>query len=153
MEEIENEQQEFASNEEKRSYSLRHSAAHIMAQAVMRLYPEAGLAIGPPIKDGFYYDIDIDTTLNEESLVAIEKEMKRIIKENQKFGEYKPCHSKPSIWTPGPDVIFINYTAVWIILISMFAAMWTLRASTIMPEIESWPFFRSAFMLLRLLQI
>lgn len=85
MEEIEKEQQEFASNEEKRLYSLRHSTAHIMAQAVMRLYPEAGLAIGPPVKDGFYYDIDINTTLNEESLVAIEKEMKKIIKENQKF--------------------------------------------------------------------
>lgn len=83
MEEIEKEQ--FSSDEEKRLYSLRHSAAHIMAQAVMRLYPEASLAIGPPIKDGFYYDIDINTTLNEESLVAIEKEMKKIVKENQKF--------------------------------------------------------------------
>ena len=85
MEEIEKEQEEFASIEEKRLYSLRHSAAHIMAQAVMRLYPEAGLAIGPPVKDGFYYDIDITTTLNDESLVAIEKEMKNIIKENQQF--------------------------------------------------------------------
>ena len=85
MEEIEKEQERFSSDDERRLYSLRHSAAHIMAQAVMRLYPEAGLAIGPPIKDGFYYDIDINTTLNEESLVAVEKEMKKIVKENQKF--------------------------------------------------------------------
>ena len=58
---------------------LRHSAAHVMAQAVTNLYPNTKLGIGPSIKDGFYYDFDLDTTLSEEDLEKIEAEMKRII--------------------------------------------------------------------------
>ena len=50
-------------------HCLRHSTAHVMAQAIMKVYPEAKLAIGPAIKDGFYYDVDIDTTLSEDSLL------------------------------------------------------------------------------------
>ncbi|NLJ39216.1 MAG: threonine--tRNA ligase [Candidatus Atribacteria bacterium] len=59
-----------------------HSASHLMAQAVKRLYPEARLAIGPAIEEGFYYDFDIDHTLNEEDLKKIEEEMQKIIQEN-----------------------------------------------------------------------
>jgi threonyl-tRNA synthetase len=61
---------------------LRHSASHLMAQAVKRLYPETKLAIGPPIEDGFYYDLDLEKTLSEEDLQAIEKEMDAIVNEN-----------------------------------------------------------------------
>jgi threonyl-tRNA synthetase len=60
----------------------RHTMAHIMAQAVQRLYKGAKFAIGPTIENGFYYDIDLPETLNEEDLKRIEKEMKKIIKEN-----------------------------------------------------------------------
>jgi threonyl-tRNA synthetase len=60
----------------------RHSSAHLMAQAVKRLWPQAQLAIGPPIEDGFYYDIDLDTPISAEDLPRIEEEMKKIIGEN-----------------------------------------------------------------------
>ncbi len=66
-------------------HSIRHSAAHIMAHAVQRLIPEAKFAIGPVIKDGFYYDMDLPRTLTSEDLEAIEAEMKKIIKENNSF--------------------------------------------------------------------
>ncbi len=58
----------------------RHTSAHILAQAVKRLYPEAKLAIGPAIADGFYYDFDVDHPFTTEDLAAIEEEMKKIIK-------------------------------------------------------------------------
>lgn len=61
---------------------LRHSTAHLLAQAVKRLYPDAKLGIGPVIENGFYYDIDSPTTITAEDLPAIEKEMKKIIAEN-----------------------------------------------------------------------
>ncbi len=63
-------------------HTLRHSASHILAQAVKRLWPEAKLAIGPAIDKGFYYDIDMEHTLTPEDLGKIEKEMSRIVKEN-----------------------------------------------------------------------
>ena len=61
---------------------LRHTSAHILAQAVKRLFPNAKLAIGPPIKDGFYYDFDSEHTFTPEDLGKIEKEMEKIIKED-----------------------------------------------------------------------
>lgn len=63
-------------------HTLRHTASHVMAQAVKRLWPEAKLAIGPAIYKGFYYDIDMEHTLTPEDLTKIEKEMSRIVKEN-----------------------------------------------------------------------
>ncbi len=72
---------ECASEEEL--HILRHSAAHIMAQAISRLYPHAKFAYGPANEKGFYYDVDLgDTKLTEEDLQSIEKEMKKITKEN-----------------------------------------------------------------------
>ena len=62
--------------------TLRHTAAHIMAQAVKRLYPNVKLAIGPSIADGFYYDFETETSLTAAELETIEKEMKKIVKEN-----------------------------------------------------------------------
>jgi len=61
---------------------LRHSASHLLAQAVKRLYPGTKLGIGPAIKDGFYYDLDVPQQISEEALLKIEQEMRRIVKEN-----------------------------------------------------------------------
>lgn len=63
-------------------HTLRHTASHILAQAIKRLWPEAKLAIGPAIDKGFYYDIDMEHVLVPEDLSKIEKEMSRIVKEN-----------------------------------------------------------------------
>ena len=71
---------------EEELHVLRHSAAHIMAQAIKRLYPEADFAYGPANEKGFYYDVDLgDRKLTDEDLAAIEKEMKKIVKENLPF--------------------------------------------------------------------
>ena len=70
----------FDTEEGSRAY--RHSTAHVLAQAVKRIYPTARVAIGPAIENGFYYDFDFMTPINMESLPAIEAEMKKIIKEN-----------------------------------------------------------------------
>ena len=64
---------------------LRHSTAHVMAQAVQELYANTRLGIGPPIKDGFYYDFDPTNTFNPDDLVKIESAMRKIIKEGQRF--------------------------------------------------------------------
>ncbi|HWJ65418.1 MAG TPA: threonine--tRNA ligase [Nocardioides sp.] len=64
---------------------LRHSTAHVLAQAVQQLYPEAKLGIGPPIQDGFYYDFDVPVPFVPEDLVKLESAMRKIIKENQRF--------------------------------------------------------------------
>lgn len=70
-----------ASEEEGRK-ALRHTAAHILAQAVKRLYPEAKLAIGPAIESGFYYDFDVEEAFTMEALERIEEEMRKIVKED-----------------------------------------------------------------------
>ncbi len=64
---------------------LRHSTAHVMAQAVQEVYANTRLGIGPPIKDGFYYDFDPENTFNPDDLVKIESAMRKIIKEGQRF--------------------------------------------------------------------
>ena len=64
---------------------LRHSTAHVMAQAVQQLLPDARLGIGPPVENGFYYDFDVETPFVPEDLVKIESAMRKIIKENQRF--------------------------------------------------------------------
>lgn len=68
-------------NDEKGKGAFRHTASHIMAQAIKRLYPDTKLAIGPSVADGFYYDIDRETPLVQEDLEKIEAEMKKIVKE------------------------------------------------------------------------
>tara|TARA_B100000959_G_scaffold287472_1_gene372572 strand:- start:2412 stop:4127 length:1716 start_codon:yes stop_codon:yes gene_type:complete len=64
---------------------IRHSAAHLLAEAVLKIYPDAKLTIGPAIEDGFFYDFAIDETFSQEDLVSIERQMKRSIKRNTKF--------------------------------------------------------------------
>jgi threonyl-tRNA synthetase len=72
-------------NSEFELSSMRHSAAHVLAAAVLRLFPKAKLDIGPVIKHGFYYDIDLEFSLTSENLQCIEEEMRKIISENQAF--------------------------------------------------------------------
>ena len=64
---------------------VRHTCSHVLAQAVKRLYPDAKLAIGPSISNGFYYDFDREGGFTPEDLTALEGEMKKIIKENLKL--------------------------------------------------------------------
>jgi len=72
----------ISTNNDEGQKALRHTAAHIMAQAVKRLYPSVKLAIGPAIENGFYYDFDLGETLTFEALEKIEEEMKKIVKED-----------------------------------------------------------------------
>jgi threonyl-tRNA synthetase len=71
--------------EDSELYRIRHSAAHIMAQAVLEMFPNGKIAIGPPIEDGFYYDFDLPRTLTPEDLEALEKRMREIIKGKHTF--------------------------------------------------------------------
>ena len=64
---------------------IRHSTAHVLAQAVQDLFPGAKLGIGPPIADGFYYDFDVQRAFTPEDLEALEKRMRQIVKEGQLF--------------------------------------------------------------------
>ncbi|HEY3754308.1 MAG TPA: threonine--tRNA ligase [Pseudonocardiaceae bacterium] len=73
-----------ADTDEGRSV-IRHSAAHVLAQAVQQQFPDARLGIGPPVRDGFYYDFDIDHHFTPDDLQALEKRMKQIIKGSQRF--------------------------------------------------------------------
>ena len=76
--------------EEEQTHVLRHSAAHIMAQAIKNLYPEADFAYGPATDNGFYYDVDLgDRKISEEDLPAIEDEMRKIVKANLKFSTFE----------------------------------------------------------------
>ncbi|MBR6298730.1 MAG: threonine--tRNA ligase, partial [Candidatus Gastranaerophilales bacterium] len=76
-------------NNNERLHTIRHSCSHIMAQAVQKLYPQAKLAIGPAIENGFYYDFDIEgVTLSDENLKEIEKVMKKLIAGNLTFEKY-----------------------------------------------------------------
>jgi len=71
--------------QDSKLYRIRHSAAHVMAQAVLEKFPDAGIAIGPPIEDGFYYDFDLPRPLTAEDLQAIENRMREIIAEGHEF--------------------------------------------------------------------
>lgn len=64
---------------------LRHSTAHVLAQAVQRIHPQANLGIGPPVTDGFYYDFGVEHPFTPEDIKAIDKEMQRIVREGQRF--------------------------------------------------------------------
>ena len=66
-------------------YILRHSAAHVMAQAVQDLFPQAKLGIGPPVENGFYYDFDVPAPFGPNDLKAIEGKMRQIVKRGQRF--------------------------------------------------------------------
>ncbi|HET8564249.1 MAG TPA: threonine--tRNA ligase [Candidatus Binatia bacterium] len=78
-------QQVHEKYEESLLYKIRHSAAHIMAQAVLEMFPEGKIAIGPPIENGFYYDFDLPRNLTPEDLGQIEKRMRQIIRDSHEF--------------------------------------------------------------------
>ena len=69
--------------------AIRHTASHVLAQAVKRLYPDAKLAIGPAIDDGFYYDFEFPFSFSEENLKAVEEEMRKIVKESLSLQVYE----------------------------------------------------------------
>ena len=71
--------------EDSKLYRIRHSLAHIMAEAMLERFPDAKIAIGPPIEDGFYYDFEFSQSPTEEDLKDVEKRMKKIIGGNHKF--------------------------------------------------------------------
>ena len=74
--------------------TLLHSTAHLMAQAVKELYPNAKLTIGPTIENGFYYDFDLDVSFSEDSLASIENKMKELSKKNQEIFRYEDSASE-----------------------------------------------------------
>ena len=76
-------------DDEGGKHVFRHTASHVLAQAVKRLYPEAKLTIGPAIENGFYYDIDSEVSFTPEVLTALEGEMKKIVKENLKIERFE----------------------------------------------------------------
>lgn len=76
-------------DDDQGKWALRHTASHILAQAVKRLYPAVKLAIGPAIDTGFYYDIDSEKPFSEEDLKAIEKEMEKIVKEDLRLERFE----------------------------------------------------------------
>ncbi len=79
-----------ASDEDAASLAvLRHSCAHVMAEAICTLFPETKLVYGPPLDDGFYYDLDLDRSLTPDDFPRIEAEMKRIVKENRPFRRFE----------------------------------------------------------------
>src|SRR5690606_36372084 len=69
-------------------YLLRHSAAHVMAEAIQCLWPEAQLAYGPPLENGFYYDIYLETPISSDDFPRIEEEMRKIVAEGRSFTRY-----------------------------------------------------------------
>ena len=71
--------------EETYLYKIRHSAAHVMAQAVMEIFPDGKPTIGPPVENGFYYDFDLPRNLTPEDLEAIEKRMRQIVQGKHDF--------------------------------------------------------------------
>ena len=71
--------------EETQLYRIRHSAAHVMAQAVLELFPDGKVTIGPPVENGFYYDFDLPRNLTPEDLEQIEKRMRQIVQGKHEF--------------------------------------------------------------------
>src|SRR5215510_6840207 len=71
--------------EESQLYKIRHSAAHVMAQAVLEMFPDGKITIGPPVENGFYYDFDLPRNLTPEDLEQIEKRMRQIVQGKHEF--------------------------------------------------------------------
>ena len=71
--------------EDSELYRVRHSAAHVMAQAVMDIFPEAQYTIGPPVENGFYYDFDLPRTLTPEDMKLIQKKMRKTLSGKHEF--------------------------------------------------------------------
>ena len=85
MADVAEKKDEKARAREEKLHRIRHSTAHIMAEAVLRMFPDAKIAIGPPIENGFYYDFDLPRSLSSEDLEQIEQHMRDIVSENHDF--------------------------------------------------------------------
>ncbi len=82
--------------EDERLNTLNHSCAHVMAQAIKHLYPQAKFWVGPVVAEGFYYDIDLgDDVIRDEDIEAITKEMKKVIKSGKRSSAAKFPRKKP----------------------------------------------------------
>ena len=98
------------------THVIRHSAAHIMAQAIKRLYPQADFAYGPATDNGFYYDVDLPegVKISEDDFPAIEAEMKKIVKENLKFTVYeKPRAEAIALMEERGEKYKVEHIATW----------------------------------------
>ena len=82
---VDSEVEPVAANSDDGRSVIRHSAAHVLAQAVQQQFPDAKLGIGPPIRDGFYYDFAVEKPFTPEDLTALEKRMRQLIKAGQRF--------------------------------------------------------------------
>lgn len=96
----------FKFEDEEGKDVFRHTSAHILAQAIKRLYPDAKFAIGPTVEQGFYYDIDLEHRLTTEDLEKIEAEMKKIAKEDLKIERYELEKEKALAWAKENDEIY-----------------------------------------------
>ena len=74
-----------ADHGDEKLYALRHSTAHVMAGAVLELFPGAKFGFGPPVQDGFYYDFDLEHPLTPDDLEKIEAKMREVVKEDRPF--------------------------------------------------------------------
>lgn len=96
----------FKFEDEEGKDVFRHTSAHILAQAIKRLYPEAKFAIGPTVENGFYYDIDLDYRLTNEDLEKLEKEMKKIAKEDVKVERFELSREEALAWAKENNEIY-----------------------------------------------
>lgn len=96
----------FKFDDEEGKDVFRHTSAHILAQAIKRLYPEAKFAIGPTVENGFYYDIDLDHRLTNEDLEKLEKEMKKIAKEDIAVERYELSREEALAWAKESNEIY-----------------------------------------------
>ncbi len=94
MEDHEKGREAFADEESYRLHALRHSTAHVMAEAIATVFPGAKFAFGPPIEDGFYYDVDVSRPITEGDLAALEEAMKVVVKRNSPFVRREVDHAE-----------------------------------------------------------
>ena len=76
--------------------TLRHSSAHVLATAILRIWPEAQFAAGPPVENGFYYDVDLPHRITPEDFARVEEEMRKEIKANHRFERIEVSERKPA---------------------------------------------------------
>ena len=98
MEEHEKGRDAFENDETYKLHCLRHSAAHVMAEAIQKVFPEANFAIGPAIENGFYYDVDVSRPITEDDLSTIESAMREVVKRNSEFKQEMWTKEKAKAW-------------------------------------------------------
>lgn len=98
MEEQEKSKHEFSNDAEYKLHCLQHSAAHVLAEAIQHVFPEANFAIGPAIENGFYYDVDVSRPISEDDLSTIEAQMKVVVKRNSQFTQEMWTKEKAKAW-------------------------------------------------------